>query len=189
MRHLPPPKTVHLPGGQLPPQFFFSFSGALSWLTGHVDIEDGKEEVLEEVVMEHIRWEVVVTAVMEDLTEEERSAELFVSVHGGLDHTFLKRGRGKGGQLSLFQTNKQSRISCCPLAPKCFRFVFWCDVLHHHHENHLRGYLGRVLRASRLKLWLSGPPICMVSLWCIPEYNPRDYKMNPSAQLFLGDFN
>ena len=30
--------------------------------------------------------------VMEDITEEERSAELYVSVHGGLDHTFLKRG-------------------------------------------------------------------------------------------------
>ena len=27
--------------------------------------------------------------VMEDVTEEERSAELYVSVHGGLDHTFL----------------------------------------------------------------------------------------------------
>ena len=32
--------------------------------------------------------------VMEDVTEEERSAELYVSVHGGLDHTFLKRGEG-----------------------------------------------------------------------------------------------
>ena len=29
--------------------------------------------------------------VMEDVTEEERSAELYVSVHGSLDHTFLKR--------------------------------------------------------------------------------------------------
>ena len=29
--------------------------------------------------------------VMADVTEEERSAELYVSVHGGLDHTFLKR--------------------------------------------------------------------------------------------------
>ena len=27
--------------------------------------------------------------VMEDVTEEERSAELYVSVHGSLDHTFL----------------------------------------------------------------------------------------------------
>ena len=26
---------------------------------------------------------------MEDVTEEERSGELYVSVHGGLDHTFL----------------------------------------------------------------------------------------------------
>ena len=34
--------------------------------------------------------------VMEDVTEEERSAELYVSVHGGLDHTFLKRGGGGG---------------------------------------------------------------------------------------------
>ena len=32
--------------------------------------------------------------VMEVVTEEERSAELYVSVHGGLDHTFLKRGGG-----------------------------------------------------------------------------------------------
>ena len=33
---------------------------------------------------------------MEDVKEEERSAQLYVSVHGGLDHTFLKRG----GELS-----------------------------------------------------------------------------------------
>ena len=39
--------------------------------------------------------------VMEDVTEEERSAELYVSVHGGLDHTFLKRG-GEG-ELSPFK--------------------------------------------------------------------------------------
>ena len=64
------------------------------------DIKDGKEEVLEEVVMEHIKSEVVVMVVMEDVTEEERSAELYVSVHGSLDHTFLKRGGG----LSPFQT-------------------------------------------------------------------------------------
>ena len=32
--------------------------------------------------------------VMEDVTERERSAELYFSVHGGLDHTFLKRGGG-----------------------------------------------------------------------------------------------
>ena len=40
--------------------------------------------------------------VMEDVTEEERSAELYVSVHGGLDHTFLKRGGGEG-ELSPFK--------------------------------------------------------------------------------------
>ena len=45
--------------------------------------------------------------VMEDVTEEERSAELYVSVHGGLDHTFLKRG---GGIYPLFRQNQQSRI-------------------------------------------------------------------------------
>ena len=28
--------------------------------------------------------------VMKDVTEEERSAKLYVSVHGSLDHTFLK---------------------------------------------------------------------------------------------------
>ncbi len=37
--------------------------------------------------------------VMEDVTEEERSVELYVSVHGGLDHTLLKRE----GELSLFK--------------------------------------------------------------------------------------
>jgi len=43
--------------------------------------------------------------VMEDVTEEERSAELYVSVHGGLDHTFLKRGvhRDLRCKLSLSQ--------------------------------------------------------------------------------------
>ena len=40
--------------------------------------------------------------VMEDVTEEEWSAELYVSVHGGLDHTFLKRG-GKEDELSPFK--------------------------------------------------------------------------------------
>ena len=39
--------------------------------------------------------------VMEDVTEEERSAELYVSVHGGLDHTFLKRGEGEGGVIPV----------------------------------------------------------------------------------------
>ena len=45
--------------------------------------------------------------VMEDVTEKERSAELYVSVHGGLDHTFLKRG---GGSYPLFSFCR--RISC-----------------------------------------------------------------------------
>ena len=39
--------------------------------------------------------------VMEDVMEEERSAELYISVHGGLDHTFIKRGEGEA-ELSLF---------------------------------------------------------------------------------------
>ena len=66
-RHLPPPnsdiyypqKNVHLPGEQLPPPIFFFFF----WRTflGFFDLElmedikDGKEEVLDEVVMEHIK--------------------------------------------------------------------------------------------------------------------------------------
>ena len=41
---------------------------------------------------------------MEDVTEEERSAELYVSAHGGLDHIFLKGGGREEGQ------NQQSRI-------------------------------------------------------------------------------
>ena len=45
--------------------------------------------------------------VMEDVTEEERSAELYVSVHGGLDHTFLKRGGG-GGVIPF--SNKISKV-------------------------------------------------------------------------------
>ena len=57
--HLPPPKKKHLPGGQLPPPIFFLFF----WCTflGFFDlklmedIKDGKEEVLDEVVMEHIK--------------------------------------------------------------------------------------------------------------------------------------
>jgi len=40
--------------------------------------------------------------VMEDVMEEERSAELYVSVHGGLDHTFLKRG-GVGEEFPPFK--------------------------------------------------------------------------------------
>ena len=46
--------------------------------------------------------------VMEDVTEEERSAELYVSAHGSLDHTFLKRG-GRGSY-PLFRQNQQRRI-------------------------------------------------------------------------------
>ena len=42
--------------------------------------------------------------VMEDVTEEERSAELYVSVHGGLDHTFLKRGGGRVIPFSEFKS-------------------------------------------------------------------------------------
>ena len=57
--HFPPPKKKHLPGGQLPPPiFFFCF-----WRTflGFFDLQlmednkDGKEEVLDGVVMEHIK--------------------------------------------------------------------------------------------------------------------------------------
>ena len=58
--------------------------------------------------------------VMEDVTEEERSAELSFSVHGGLDHTILKTG---GGSYPLFRQNQQSHFRCCPLAPKCFWYV------------------------------------------------------------------
>ena len=57
--HLPPPKNVHLPGGQLPTPIFFlffwrTFLGFLD-LQLREDIKDGKEEVLDEVVMEHIK--------------------------------------------------------------------------------------------------------------------------------------
>ena len=50
--------------------------------------------------------------VMEDVTEEERSAELYVSVHGSLDHTFLKRG-GEG-ELSPFQTKSAKSYLMLP---------------------------------------------------------------------------
>ena len=50
--------------------------------------------------------------IMEDVTEEERSAELYVSVHGGLDHTFLKRGE-KTDKISKFVFD----------VAKCFWFV------------------------------------------------------------------
>ena len=54
--------------------------------------------------------------VMEDVTEEERSAELYVSLHGSLDHTFLKRG---GGVNPLFRQNQQSRVN----------FLIWLDSI------------------------------------------------------------
>ena len=54
-----PQKTEHLPGGQLPPPIFFllfwrTFLGFFD-LQLMEDIKDGKEEVLDEVVMEHIK--------------------------------------------------------------------------------------------------------------------------------------
>ena len=57
--HFPPPQKKHLPGGQLPPPIFFSvfwrtFLGFFD-LQLMEDIKDGKEEVLDEVVMEHIK--------------------------------------------------------------------------------------------------------------------------------------
>ena len=57
--HLPPPQTVHLPGGQLPTPFFFfffwrTFLGFFD-LQLMEDIKDGKEEVLDEVVMDSSR--------------------------------------------------------------------------------------------------------------------------------------
>ena len=65
-RHLPPPNSdishpqkKHLPGGQLPPPIFFFFFWriflGLFDLQLMEDIKDGKEEVLDEVVMEHIK--------------------------------------------------------------------------------------------------------------------------------------
>ena len=50
--------------------------------------------------------------VMEDVTEEERSAELYVSVHGGLDHTSLERG-GEG-EVSPFQTKSAKSYLLLP---------------------------------------------------------------------------
>ena len=61
--------------------------------------------------------------VMEDVTEEERSAELYVSVHGGLDHTFLKRGEG---ELSPFQTKSAKLYLMLLLSPQMFLVcVLW----------------------------------------------------------------
>ena len=73
--HFPPPQKKHLPGGQLPPPIFFFFFWRI--FLGFFDlqlmeaIKDGKEEVVDEVVME----------VTEKLVKEgQRSAELYVSV-------------------------------------------------------------------------------------------------------------
>ena len=57
---------------------------------------------------------VVMEDITEDITEEERSAELYVSVHGGLDHTFLKRG-GEG-ELSPYQTKSAKSYLMLPNA-------------------------------------------------------------------------
>ena len=59
VRTFPTPKKKHLPGGQLPPPIFFfffwrTFLGFFD-LQLMEDIKDGKEEVLDEVVMEHIK--------------------------------------------------------------------------------------------------------------------------------------
>ena len=64
--HLPPPKSdishpqkKHLPGGQLPPPIFFLFFWRTFLGFFHLklmeDIKGGMEEVLDEVVMEHIK--------------------------------------------------------------------------------------------------------------------------------------
>ena len=58
--HLPPIKTIHLPEGQLPPPicfFFFFWYTFLCFFDLQLmeDIKDGKKEVLDEVVMEHIK--------------------------------------------------------------------------------------------------------------------------------------
>ena len=64
--HLPPPNSdishpqkKHLPGGQLPTPIFFFFFWRIFLgffdLQLMEDIKDGKEEVLDEVVMEHIK--------------------------------------------------------------------------------------------------------------------------------------
>ena len=54
--------------------------------------------------------------VMEDVTEEERSAELYVSVHGGLDPTFLKRGEGELSPFKRFRIRKKCFITHCDSA-------------------------------------------------------------------------
>ena len=62
-RHLPPPNSdiFHPPKKkpfarrQLPPPFFFFFWYTFLGFFDLEDIKDGKEEVLDEVVMEHIK--------------------------------------------------------------------------------------------------------------------------------------
>ena len=53
------PQKKHLPGGQLPPPIFFFFFWRIFLgffdLQLMEDIKDGKEEVLDEVVIEHIK--------------------------------------------------------------------------------------------------------------------------------------
>ena len=57
--YFPPPKKKHLPGGQLPPPIFSLFFWLIFLgffdLQLMEDIKDEKEEVLDEVVMEHIK--------------------------------------------------------------------------------------------------------------------------------------
>ena len=65
------PQKKHLPGGQLPPPIFFfffwrTFLGFFD-LQLMEDIKDGKEEVLDEVVMEHIKERVRDKVVMEHI--------------------------------------------------------------------------------------------------------------------------
>ena len=54
--------------------------------------------------------------VMEDVTEGGRSAELYVSVHGGLDHTFLKKGGGSYPRLNDLESEKKRFITHCDSA-------------------------------------------------------------------------
>ena len=64
------PQKKHLPGGQLPPPFFFffwrTFLGFFD-LQLMEDIKDGKEEVLDEVVMERIKYNVLDEVVMKHI--------------------------------------------------------------------------------------------------------------------------
>ena len=94
--HLPPPNFGHLPPPNSdishPPKktfarrttatpifFLFFWRTFLSFFDLQLmeDIKDGKEEVLDEVVMEHIKQRVRDEKLVK---EEERSAELYVSV-------------------------------------------------------------------------------------------------------------